>query len=217
MLQINTGKLYSRGVGRTNALTGVLYTNARLHRDRPIETAAGLLKSAGLDAGNRACVFEMEERIEAAGERPGVLVSHGVGPFLDDFAIVATVGLGVVFARRAGRASSLTGGDAGFSSYRAPAAFIARLYDRDVYLQDHEIAEFRTFLADLLALDRKHYLGAMRAMRSFVAGLHRVQDDLGLAYALMVSAVESLAQDSTAMRRSGRTSTNGSAGPSTRP
>lgn len=35
----------------------------------------------------------------------------------------------------------------------------------------------------------------MRAMRTFVSGLHRLPDDPTLAYTLMVSAVESLAQD----------------------
>lgn len=195
MLQINTGKLYSRGVGRVNALTGVIYTNARLPWETTIKTVAGSLRAAGFDAGDRACVFDMEERIEAPADGPGVLLSHGVGPFLDDMSIVATVGLGVIFSRQADKVSGLTGGAAGLSSYRAPSSFIAKLYDPETYVQDGEVEAFKTFVADLLALERRHYLGAMRAMRSFVAGIHRVQDDLGLAYTLMVSAVESLAQD----------------------
>lgn len=195
MLQINTGKLYARGVGRVNSLTGVIYTNARLPWEGSIETAAGSLRSAGFDAGDRACVFSMDERIEAAEDGPGVLVSHGVGPFLDDLSIVATVGLGVIFSRQADKVSALTGGMAGLSSYRAPTSFIAKLYDRETYIHDDDVEAFQAFVSDLLALDRKHYLGAMRAMRSFVAGIHRVQDDLALAYTLLVSAVESLAQD----------------------
>ena len=44
-------------------------------------------------------------------------------------------------------------------------------------------------------LERKSYLGAIRAMRTFVAGLYRIPDDLAQAYTLIVSALESLAQD----------------------
>lgn len=36
----------------------------------------------------------------------------------------------------------------------------------------------------------------MRAIRTFVAGLHSIPDDLGLAYTLFVSATETLAQES---------------------
>lgn len=178
-----------------NALTGVLYTNARLPWEGAIDTAAGSLRPAGFDGGDRACVFDMEERIEAQEDGPGVLVSHGVGPFLDDLCIVATVGFGVLFSRQADKITALTGGASGVSSHRAPNSFIARLYEQDTYLQDDEVEAFKAFVTDLLALERKHYLGAMRAMRSFVAGIHRIQDDLALAYTLMVSAVESLAQD----------------------
>jgi hypothetical protein len=194
MLQINTGKLYTRGIGRANALTGVLYTNARLPWEGSIDTAAGSIRSAGQSDGCHACVFEMEERIEKAEDGQGVLLSHGIGPFADDLSIVATVGLGVIFSRQADKVSALTGGLAGISSYRAPTSYIAKLYDRETYVRDEEIEAFNKFVSDLLALERKHYLGAMRAMRSFVAGIHRIQDDLALAYTLMVSAVESLAQ-----------------------
>ncbi len=44
MLQINTGKLYRRGVGRTNQLTGVLYANVRLPYERAIVTGAGTIR-----------------------------------------------------------------------------------------------------------------------------------------------------------------------------
>src|SRR5260221_6767900 len=62
-------------------------------------------------------------------------------------------------------------------------------------MQRTDVAPFATLVDQLIALDRHTFLGAMRAIRTFVAGLHRMRDDLGLAYTLLVSAVESLAQD----------------------
>ncbi len=173
MLQINSGKLYARGVGRRNALTGVLFTNARFSLDKSLETLAGALRSTGYGPQDRACVFDMEERIEAEEEnRPGILISHTIDPFLNDFAVVATFGLGAVFSRDAQTARGLTGGEAGFSSYRPASEFIARHFDPTVFVSEEEAADFKVFVGDLLGLERKTFLAVMRAMRTFVAGLH---------------------------------------------
>ena len=43
MLQIATGKLFTRPAGRENLLRGMLYTNAILAREEVVETAAGRL------------------------------------------------------------------------------------------------------------------------------------------------------------------------------
>jgi len=52
-----------------------------------------------------------------------------------------------------------------------------------------------SFIKELIALDRKHYEGAMRAIRRYVTGARRIADDVNLAYALFVMAIESLAQE----------------------
>lgn len=194
MLQINTGKLFSRGVGRTNALSGVLYTNARLGWNSRLETLAGALKNVGADHQDTACLFEIEERIEAPVNEPGVLVSHGVGPFLDDFAIVATFGLGAIFSRRAETVRALTGSEGRRGGRDSHHTLLSGVYDETVDVSDVQAEEFARFVEALLALERRSFLGAMRAMRSFVSGLHRLADDPSLAYTLLVAAIESLAQ-----------------------
>ncbi len=189
MLQINTGKLYERGIGRTNQLTGVLYANVRLPYERTIVTNAGTLRSAGSGPADLAIVYDLEEMIELADPAPGVLISHTVGPFLDDFAVVASFGLGGVFSRDLEIVRTLTGGRPGFSSYEAPENFVTHFFDRSIYITDKQADAFVTFVDALLALERRSYLGAMRAMRTFVAGLHRIPDDLALAYTLIVSSI----------------------------
>ena len=69
-----------------------------------------------------------------------------------------------------------------------------RYFEPRIPLQENEIEPFATFVDQLIALDRKSFLAAMRAIRTFVSGLHRMRDDLALAYTLFVSAAESLAQ-----------------------
>ena len=45
MLQINTGKLFKREVGRSNSLRGVLCSNVRLPYESDIVTCAEILRS----------------------------------------------------------------------------------------------------------------------------------------------------------------------------
>ena len=196
MLQINTGKLFTQGIGRTNQLRGVLYSNLQLPwRTEQVETDAGTLLSTDGRRGNRAIVFEMEERIEAAEDGPGVLISHTIAPFLTEFSTVASFYLNVLMSPDAGLVSRLIDGRAGFDTFGANKEFVSRFFDAEVYPGDIELEGFPVFVADLLALDRRTFLAAMRSIKSFVAGHHRIGDDLGLAYTLLVSSLESLAQD----------------------
>jgi hypothetical protein len=195
MLQINSGKLFTRGVGTTNFLRGVIYSNLRLPwRTEKIQTDAGTLLATDGRRDNRAIVFEMEEKIEEGENGPNVLVSRTVAPYLNDFATVASFYFNVVMSSDVDLVSRLIGGRAGFDSFGPNKEFVTRFFDDYVYPSDVEIESFPQFVRQLLALDRKTFLASMRSMKSFVAGHHRIGDDLGLAYALIVASVESLAQ-----------------------
>src|SRR5579871_1839412 len=96
MLQINTGKLFQSGVGRTNKLRGVLYTNLFMAgHDASIETAAGTLLSAEPLGDPGTLVYELTEKIEDGRIASGVLISHSVWPYLYDFAFVVSFALNV--------------------------------------------------------------------------------------------------------------------------
>jgi hypothetical protein len=57
------------------------------------------------------------------------------------------------------------------------------------------VAFLQAFVGRLIGLPRQTYLGVMRAIRTYINGMHRIADDLELAYTLLVASVESLAQD----------------------
>ncbi|MHC2331956.1 hypothetical protein [Bradyrhizobium sp. USDA 4454] len=195
MLQINSGKLYTRGVGRTNHLRGVLYSNLELCYGYDVATAAGVLRTTDGMRGNRAVVYEIEERIEAAETGPGVLISHTIAPFLADFSALASFGLRAIVSADPAVVDRLTSSGPGLASYDPPRKFVLRYFDERIALQEREIVAFVELVDQLIALDRKTFLAAMGAIRTFVTALHRMRDDLALAYTLFVSALESLAQD----------------------
>lgn len=193
MLQIATGKLFIRPVLRTNRLRGVLYTNARFgFEERVIETAAGTLTSTSVSEGVQSIMFEMDERIETHSSGKDILISHTLGPFLDDFAIVGTFGLNVMMSADRDLVRDLTpkraDGENGLSRY------VGRVFDPAVYVSDEETESFVGFVAQLIGLERLRFLEAMRAIRTYVSALQRLPDNPAMAYALMVSAVEALAQ-----------------------
>lgn len=194
MLQINTGKLFTRGVGFTNRLRGVLYSNVQLRGEDPIITAAGSLISTNALRDRRTLIFEMDERIEEGPTGPGALVSHGVDPFLIDFSAVASFGLNAIVSPDPAVVERLLSSQPSLAAYAPPKKFIKPCFEDQVWLQQDEIQAFVTFVDDLLALERRTFLAVMRAIRTYVAGLYRLEDDLGVAYTLMVSAIESLAQ-----------------------
>ncbi|AQY66433.1 hypothetical protein [Pseudomonas veronii] len=195
MLQINTGKLYTTGIGRTNQLRGVLYTNLKLPWRDDIVTTCGTLRSTDGRKGSQALVYELEEHMEQGEEAPGIIVSHSVEPYLQDFSAVASFALNAIVTPDPELTAQLVSGQPGLSSYHPPAQFIRRCFDPELYVQEIEAKELVDFCEQLVGLERRVFLAAMRAIKTYVSGIHRIRDDLGLAYTLMVSAIESLAQD----------------------
>ncbi|TRN80715.1 hypothetical protein DT385_09395 [Pseudomonas syringae] len=194
MLQINTGKLFSTGIGRTNELRGVLYTNLKLAR-RDIFTKAGTLRSTDGRKGTQALVYELQEHMEQGDDAPGILVSHTIQPYMEDFSALASFALNAIVTPDPELTAQLTNGAPGLSSYHPPSQFIRRCFDPELYIRESDAHELVDFCEQLVGLERRVYLGAMRAIKTYVSGIHRIRDDLGLAYTLMVSAIESLAQD----------------------
>src|ERR1035441_6074259 len=95
MLQIASGKLFAREPGHRNELRGVLYTNLRLDREKPIETAVGRLLPTSTLRDAKTLVYELTELIEAPPHGPGLLVSHGMDPYLSEFAAIVSFALNV--------------------------------------------------------------------------------------------------------------------------
>lgn len=196
MLQIATGKLFSRPVGWENLLRGMLYTNANLESEIVVETAAGkLIPSSKSPIQPTVVVYEMQERMEAEEKAPGVLVSCTAEPYLSDFAIVTSFALNCVCSPDIDVARRLISGKNGLATHASPHQFVSRFFEPELWCKREEVAFLQEFVGQLIGLKRKTYLGVMRAIRTYINGMHRIADDLELAYTLLVASVESLAQD----------------------
>lgn len=196
MLQIATGKLFTRPAGRENLLRGMLYTNAILARETAVETAAGrLLPSSSYSIRPTVLVYEFTERMEGEEQGPGVLVSSTVDPYLQDCSVAVSFALNCACTPDIDLARRLTTGQRGLATRVAPQTLVRRFFDGQIWCQPDELKFLEEFVEKLIGLPRRTFLGVMRALRTYINGMHRIADDLELAYTLLVASVESLAQD----------------------
>lgn len=194
MLQINTGKLFSTPVGLENKLKGILYANVDLPPEGVQTSAGSLYPTSEISGFPRTLIYDFIERIEISGPGAGVILSHGADYYLEDFSAVVSFALNCTCSRDSALVQRLTSGQAGLATRHPPSAFIRSVYDQKRYVQPAELDEFAQFVKHLLGLPRATYLAVIEAIRTYVTAMHRVADDLELAYTLIVAAGESLAQ-----------------------
>lgn len=195
MLQISSGKLYQNGIGRENALTGVIYTNLRIFTEKRIETAAGSILPISHLNNSLALIYEFTEKMEKQKVGPGVLVSHCIEPYISDFSAILSFALNCIATPDHDLANRLKSSQRGLSTPAPPNNIVNRFFDSEIILKPNEESHLVAFIEHLIGLKREHYLGVMRAIRTYVTGMHRIADDLELAYTLIVASIESMAQD----------------------
>lgn len=193
MLQIATGKLFGRGTLRINTLSGTLFSNA-LRLFDPVVTQAGtLMWTDSLRERTPSVVYQVREAIEGDESQPGVVISYGVDAYLQDFAALMTFHLQIVCSPDRDLVLRLSGGQRGLATEASPNQLMRRLFDAQVNVLPVEMQAFSAFAQQLLGIPRAEFKLVMQAIRTVVTGIHRMGDDLEIAYTLIVAAIESLA------------------------
>jgi len=80
-----------------------------------------------------------------------------------------------------------------------PRAYVGRVFEARAASDAADVDLLQPSVRDLVGLRRQGYEDAIRAIRRYVTGLHRIGDDLDLAYTLLVASIESLAQEIDAL------------------
>ena len=194
MLQAATGKLFTnRENPRQKDRKGVIYSNLNLGAFERFSTRIGTLVSLESSHTPAALGYEMTEYMEAADQAPGVLVSRAMAAYIGDFADVASFSLQVICSPDVHIAERLLHQRHRPGDY-PPTERLARFYDASVRVTEPELLAFEQFADQLIDLPRTNYLAVIQAIRTYVAAVHRMSDDLNLAYTLLVMCIESLAQ-----------------------
>lgn len=194
MLQAATGKLFTeRHNPQVNSLRGVVYTNLDLGSGEAFNSAVGTLSAFDTMTTPHALCYEMKEHIEAT-PAAGLIASRMMGAYIDDFADVASFGLRAIFSPDVHLAERLLHQRVRVGESH-PSERLSRFYDPSLRVNTEELETFGEFASQLIGLKRSTYQSVLKAIRSYVAAVHRMSDDLDLAYALLVMSIESLTQD----------------------
>ncbi len=196
MLQISTGKFFNHEAYETPR-RAIYYTNYRILQDDRIETQVGSLQPVVGIHGLGVLSCEIIERIERlrGGPYPGEMIATGGDTLINDFAAIVSFTLNVTCTTDIELARRLVANERpSLGADLVPQKCIPRMFDGAVNWQPGDADHLQRFVTDLVALDRKSYEGAMRAIRRYVIGAHRISDGVNLAYALFVMSIESLAQ-----------------------
>ena len=192
VLQIASGKLFHAEPASSNELRGVLYSNLKIFE--PLHTEAGRLISADVGHEDDTLIYEMTEHMEHP-RAPGVLASRLVDPYVEDFGAITAFALNVVCTPDRDLKRRLLAGPPGPSVGRMPSRFVTRTFDDSVKCQPgHEARDFTRFVHHLMGLRRKVFLATIRAIRTYATGMQRLGESLDVAYSLLVSSLEPLAQ-----------------------
>ncbi|MEI7296246.1 hypothetical protein WCQ02_29235 [Paraburkholderia tropica] len=194
MLQISTGKFFNTDDMRETIHRGVLYSNFRVFRDDCMTTPAGTLSAAVQWRDVQTFVCEVVERQPNVWAASAIL-SVGPDTFVNDFAAVASFALERLFTPDHDLAVKLlTSQRPPLGIRRLPRNYVSKTFDIEASYEPEAEARLANFFTDLLSLERKSFSAAMSAIRRYVTALHRLSDDLDLAYTLFVAAIESLVQ-----------------------
>ena len=142
MLQINTGKLFTRPTGRENSHRGVLYTNLSFDWARDWvadgDIFGRLTQTTELSQTPKTVIYEFKERLEQQDSGPGLIVSHGADPYLQDMAVVFSFALNCICTPDVDLARRLTSGQRGISTGVAASRYVRRVFDQEVWCQPGE-------------------------------------------------------------------------------
>ncbi len=200
MLQISSGKFYETADPDQLYVTthhGVLYTNYLFLGDRTT-TPVGDLLPAARSGDLQTIVCNVTERLPKRGGqiRAGDIVSVGPDTLIHDFAALISFRLNITCTPDRDLAQRLIAAQHPPLGIPAlPRNYVTRVFNATIPYRNQEVAELGPFITDLISLERKWYSGIMRAIRRYVTAMHRIADDLDLAYALLVASIESLAQE----------------------
>jgi hypothetical protein len=140
---------------------------------------------------------EIIERIQKApgGPYSGEVIATGGDTLINDFAAVVSFALNITCTTDLELARRLVANERpSLGADLVPQKYVPRMFDSTVNWQPRDADHLQRFVTDLVALERKSYEGAIRAIRCYVIGAHRISDDVNLAYALLAMSMESLAQ-----------------------
>ncbi|MFV9180473.1 calcium-binding protein [Serratia marcescens] len=138
MLQIGSGKLFTRDVEYHNKLKGVIYSNLHLMAEDRIETDTGSIEGTSTFHNSNVLIFTYTELIEALpdSDGPGFMASHGIASFISDFSAILSFALNCIASPSYSLIERLLSDEMGTSTHTVPNKVVNQTFDKVIYCQE---------------------------------------------------------------------------------
>lgn len=189
MLQIISGKFFTRDERHIHDGKGVLYSN--FSWCAPIRTCVGTLEPVEYAQDISLYVFSYTNQIEQGD----TLVRTGDAEIVDQFGLLCTFGLRASFAALRSEIEHLCRHSPASGVDRfVPGHFVPRFSDRTIRGIFPEVERFIRLVEKVIGLRRDVYLTVMTVLNSLRNALQAVSYNIDLAYSMLVYCLEALSQ-----------------------
>ncbi len=195
MLQIISGKFYEHDDRYKHECKGIIYSN--IAWSSKIETCVITLEPADVYGHTSGYVMSYINQLEKEKEFNGfALVKTGDEEIQKQFKYLCTFGLNAIFdADRSVVYKMCRTTPISAHEHNIPSGYVNRYFDVNLHATQREADEFISFVSDVIGLPRKAYNVIISCLGAFEAALKLLDDDLNLAYSMMIYCAETLSQN----------------------
>lgn len=194
MLQIVSGKFFQSDKRFHNDCRGILYSNARYFSR--IDAGHIVLEPSAGNNDIAAFIVSYDNQLEIPDPFPGSAPSRvGDHEILRHIKLISSFSVNAIFDEEKQVVAKIIrdkGKDSG-KSY-VPSDFFSSDMLQMRYLTEIEIADLVNFFKHMIGLKRDVYLSVINCLAAFNASIMLLDQDINLAYSMLVYCIESLSQ-----------------------
>jgi hypothetical protein len=195
MLQIVSGKFFKSQDKHMFDCKGILYSN--FSWSSPIKTCIATIEPVDVYGSVASYVISYVNQIEKAEITSGFgMVRIGDTQIVQQFKLLCLFGLKAYFDTERYSVEQLCRKDKRYSrDNEIPSKFISRILDNQIMGKQEEISNFVNFVERVIGLPREKYKSVINCINTFESALNTLEDNINLAYSMLVYCLESLSQN----------------------
>ncbi len=194
MLQIISGKFFRTDKRHTFEAYGILYSNVAIWQ--PVQTSVATIHPVDPHGSVARYVISYTNQIEreAQDEKGFGLVRTGDAEIIDQLTLLAGFGFRGFFSPNRSEVEHVCRSRRAMAGDYVPSQLVDRFCDSRISAENDDLERFATLVDATIGLRRKTYVAVMEYLRNFFGSLRAVDENLDLAYSMLVYGLEALSQ-----------------------
>jgi hypothetical protein len=194
LLQIISGKFYKSDVRHSYESRGILFSNYSWSGS--IKTRIATIEPVEVYGAVSSYVVNYTNQIEKESSTNGIsLVRVGDFEIIKQFKLLCSFGLQAYFDTEKSNVQLLCRKEKIHNRDDLPSTFTRRFLNSGIMGTQAEVVKFTEFINKAIGLQRDTYKAIIACLSAFETSLRVVDQDINLAYSIMIYALETLSQN----------------------